>query len=177
MRFLLAITVLVGCSQAQPSGPMGHTQTVGVIDQDSGAAQPVDMVHRLKSGSYLTSDGLLIPAPYLFDTAMNMQCWPAVDDTDHTRCFPNIGYSNRAFQNPGCSVAVAIVEPGTSLVGSVHGSRFRVNRVGALLPPASAYTLNDSDSCVIRSIPPGQGVYELGEDLTPTLETLDLVFP
>lgn len=180
MRSLFVVILFsVGCTQSQfPGASAPEKAQTASPNSDSGiAVQPVDMVHRLKAGMYRTGDGALLPANFTYDTALNMQCFPAVGDDDLTRCFPNIGYVNRSFKDPGCTHELVVGDPGIQLSGTYRGNRFRITRVGVALTDTFFYTLSDSDACLAKLLVQGKVVYEAGEDISDTLETMDLVFP
>lgn len=174
MRLLILAILLSSCAQSTPV-PYAHDPII----MDAGAVVPV--THRLKLGAYVTSDGLIGPAPFeqsFYDTAFNSTCFPADDSAGQTRCFPNVGYAPRAYKN-GCTEEVFVSH--LNAEGELHGSYkqagvgsgFRINKVGAMTNAGTYFQL---PGCVAENTSIDEMIYAVGEDITPTLETLTIQY-
>jgi hypothetical protein len=171
-KFSVVMLFLAACSQPSP------TPNVETHVSDAGTLQPV--IHRLKVGKFVTSDGLVTQAPFenmYFDTAFNQPCWPGTDEAGRTRCFPNVGYHPRAYLN-GCHDEVIVGPRGieNNLHGTYKLSAFKLTKVGTMNAAGTYWTINSNGDCLPTNTTLDEVLYNLGDDLTTTLETLDLQF-
>lgn len=174
MRSLIVAIMISACGQTADHKP--------VID-----AGITPITHRLQVSRYVTSDGAELPTPntQFFDTAFSTTCFPAIDAAGDLRCFPNVGYQPSAggygkpvFHDADCLEEVFVVSASSTSevqgvfreIGPGHGNR--LNRIGPLLNTGTYYMVPQDGGCVLRSTTSEQTIHSVGEDLTPTLETL-----
>ena len=162
--FLLLCLLFAACTPMEP-----------ITVEDAGTPAPA---HRIQQGYYRTADGARLPiySP-LFDQILQLPCYAAMDGSQELRCFPAINYFPQTFKDDACTLPILQVSPDKvgKLAGIVRGPGTFVFHVGNLVGDVPVYgSPTTAGGCLPLTRDPSLLVYELGEDVTASLEVLHM---